>query len=180
MAWESETQMLVSVNDTSVIKSHMGIETPFWLSSLKVLRIIFASGKSKFIKTVRRIHCSTEELHYKEPNITECKSKVHNMLHSLKYLQVITHKICEPKRAGSHLPLYSIWYLNWEVYRGYCQSSVFYAQLVANEINVIKWVALISSENKSAPTFLKEKTRMAQAVKNLCETAAFSTPAHQC
>lgn len=50
-------------------------------------------------------------------------------LYSLKYPQVLTHKICEPKTAGRHLPVYSIWYSNWEVDRGYCQSSVSYAQL---------------------------------------------------
>lgn len=54
MAWESETPMLVSVNDTSVIKSHMGIETTFWLSSLKSLRVIFASG-SKGIKIHKKL-----------------------------------------------------------------------------------------------------------------------------
>lgn len=76
-----------------------------------------------------RTPCLTEELHHKELNITEFKNKDDNRFHSLKYPQELTHKICEPKTAGSHLPVYPIWYSNWEVYRGYCQSSVSYAQL---------------------------------------------------
>lgn len=57
---------------------------------------------------MRTTPCLTEELHHKEQNNTEFKNKEDNMFPSLKYPQVLTHKICEPKTAGSHLSVYSI------------------------------------------------------------------------
>lgn len=70
-------------------------------------------------------------------------SKDATRFYSLSYPQVHTQKIWEHRTVARHLPVYSIWYSNWEVDRGYCQSSVSYAQLAC------KWskCAQVSSSN---------------------------------
>lgn len=108
--------------------------TPLWFNDTSVQRHIseFELPQDNLCFWQRRYQNSQKlcaKLHHKELNITKFTNKDDTRFYSLKYPQVLTHKICEPKTVGRHLPVPSIWYSNWEVDRGYCQSSVPYAQL---------------------------------------------------
>lgn len=106
------------------------------------------------------------ELHHKELSITEFKNKEDNTFPSLKYPLKCSLTRPVNLRQQEAICLYIQSDTRTKQYtEGIVSHLSPMHSWLANEINVIKWVAFMSSENKNAPIFLKQKMHVAQAVK---------------